>query len=144
MPALTLFGSFTTKPLAGDDFQIVCLILGSYRAVQLLCILPLIGVVLSDRYLGKDLIANGYPEWCPQWLETKDPRDPDGGSRSMALTVNDYVSSEDTIERKNFMANFVIVAVVYLMVDTGWILATWGVASVGTPTQPMGRDKYLR
>jgi len=41
MPALTiykgkLFGTLTTRPLAGDDLQIVCIILGTYRLIQLM------------------------------------------------------------------------------------------------------------
>ena len=35
MPALKIFKNFTTKPLAGDDLQIVCIVLGVYRAIQL-------------------------------------------------------------------------------------------------------------
>lgn len=34
MPALTVFRHFTTKPFAGDDLQIVCLVLGAYRVIQ--------------------------------------------------------------------------------------------------------------
>ena len=41
MPALTiykgkLFGTLTTRPLAGDDLQIVCIVLGTYRLIQLM------------------------------------------------------------------------------------------------------------
>jgi hypothetical protein len=35
MPALTIFRNFTTRPFAGDDLQIICLVLGSYRCIQL-------------------------------------------------------------------------------------------------------------
>lgn len=36
MPALKVFNNFSTKPLAGDDFQIVCIVLSAYRVVQLM------------------------------------------------------------------------------------------------------------
>ena len=36
MPALTVFRTFTTKPFAGDDLQIVCAVLGTYRFIQLM------------------------------------------------------------------------------------------------------------
>ena len=31
-----------------------------------------------------------------------------------------------------------------MCMDVAWILMIWGAASVGTPTQPKGRDDYLR
>jgi hypothetical protein len=36
MPALTVFKNFNTRPFAGDDLQIVCLVIAVYRAIQLL------------------------------------------------------------------------------------------------------------
>jgi hypothetical protein len=35
MPALTVFGNFTTRPFAGDDLQLICIVLAAYRGIQL-------------------------------------------------------------------------------------------------------------
>ena len=48
------------------------------------------------------------------------------------------------ITRSKFDATFIILAVLFMCIDVAWILMIWGAASVGTPTQPKGRDDYLR
>ncbi len=35
MPALTVIGNLTTRPFAGDDLQLMCIVLAAYRAIQL-------------------------------------------------------------------------------------------------------------
>jgi len=138
MPALTVFKNFTTKPLAGDDFQIVCVVLSFYRAIQLVCLIPLIVNSMVERFNGTDLIVNGKADYCPQWHEAFDNRED-----YLVGTVDEYRANYD-ITRSNFGRWFLVTAGVYAGVDIGWILAVWGCASIGTPTQPRGRDEYLR
>ena len=38
MPALTVIRHFTTKPFAGDDLQIVCIVLAAYRVIQVMSV----------------------------------------------------------------------------------------------------------
>jgi len=37
-----------------------------------------------------------------------------------------------------------LIAISYLVVDFAWIAMTWSSSSIGTPTQPMRRDQYVR
>ena len=39
---------------------------------------------------------------------------------------------------------FIIASVLYSIIDIALSMATWSAASVGTPTEPRGRDKALR
>ena len=72
MPALTIFRNFTTRPFAGDDLQLICFVLGTYRFIQLLCLIPIVIITLIDRFKGQDLLYNGYGRWCPQYELTSE------------------------------------------------------------------------
>ena len=48
-----------TSPLAGDDFQLICIVLGFYRAVQIVCLVPLIINDVIRLYNGSDLNVEG-------------------------------------------------------------------------------------
>ena len=42
------------------------------------------------------------------------------------------------------MSEFVVLSSIFLVVDISWMVMVWVATSVGTPTQPKGRDEYLR
>ena len=100
------------------------------------CIIPMIIASLVSRFRGEDLVINDYPHWCPQW------HDQFGDGDFLILTVSQY--ADNKIQRSKFAMAFNVLASIYAALDLGWILALWGAASMGTPTQPGGRDKYLR
>lgn len=104
------------------------------------CIIPIIVKVFADRFQGRNLLLDGYAYWCPQYQEVFDY---DRGA-DFVLTVDDLEGDGVKVTQKTFMASFIIVAAVYTFVDFSWLLSVWGAASMGTPTQPRGRDEYLR
>lgn len=59
MPAFKILGNWKTSPLAGDDFQLICIVLGFYRAVQIVCLVPLIINDVIRLYNGSDLNVEG-------------------------------------------------------------------------------------
>ena len=59
MPAFKILGNLKTSPLAGDDFQLICIVLGFYRAVQIVCLVPLIINDVIRLYNGSDLNVEG-------------------------------------------------------------------------------------
>ncbi|KAL7425505.1 hypothetical protein ACHAXH_000036, partial [Discostella pseudostelligera] len=129
MPALTIFRHFSTKPFAGDDLHLVIFVLGAYRVIQAICLVPLFIRTLLLQYSGEDLLVNGFPIWCSQaedyWNEPQ-----------MILTVTDYEDRQ--IERNTFLEAFVFLSCAFLAVDISWLVMVWAATSVGTPTQPKG------
>ena len=59
MPAFKIFRNLNSSPLAGDDFQLICIVLGFYRAIQLVCLVPLIINDIVRLYNGSDLHVEG-------------------------------------------------------------------------------------
>jgi hypothetical protein len=133
MPALTIFRNFTTRPFAGDDLQLICFVLGTYRFIQLLCLIPIVIITLIDRFKGQDLLYNGYGRWCPQYELTSE-------NEFISLTYDDRLK----VSRPKNQYVFTALACIYMLIDIAWMFALWSAASVGTPTQPKGRDRYLR
>ncbi len=134
MPALTIFRNFTTRPFAGDDVQLLCFILGTYRFIQLICLVPLAILTLITRFQGQDLLYDGYGRWCPQYKLTSE-------NEFITLTYEQPLS---LISRPMKQYIFVTVASVYMIIDIIWMFALSSASSIGTPTNPKGRDKYLR
>jgi len=145
MPALKLFGcgknnrGFTTRPFAGDDLQVICALFGIYRIIQLACILPFWVKLYLYRFHGQNLIGpDDIPSWCLNPLEayafsTEEIKDTHQ-ENAMKFTTSMLVP----------FALFLIVSLIYTFLDMGLSLAIWSAASVGTPTEPKGRDKALR
>mmetsp|Transcript_20169 Transcript_20169/g.46254 ORF Transcript_20169/g.46254 Transcript_20169/m.46254 type:complete len:995 (-) Transcript_20169:24-3008(-) len=141
MPAFKILGNLNTSPLAGDDFQLICIILGFYRTIQLVCLVPLIVNDIVRLYNGSDLYVEvdgeTYGPWCPQYDEFN------------KLHGSFIVISEDQFEkyslsRNSFSRLFIISAGVFMAIDIGWILCLWNFASIGTPTNPGPRNVFLR
>lgn len=103
------------------------------------CIIPLTIRWFVERHNGRDLVINGYSNWCPQWDEAFND-----SSNFMVLTVEGFFESDEEITTRRSSRLFLVLALVFTGLDVAWILATWGAATMGTPTQPMGRDEYLR
>ena len=60
----------------------------------------------------------------------------------MVQTLADY--KERRISRNTFLQEFVVMSCAFIVLDITWMVMVWVAASVGTPTQPKGRDEYLR
>ena len=78
---------------------------------------------------------NGYPVWCPQ-------SQPYWDNPTVVQTLADY--KERRISRNTFLQEFVVMSCAFIVLDITWMVMVWVAASVGTPTQPKGRDEYLR
>eukprot|EP00579_Thalassiosira_antarctica_P010681 CAMPEP_0201912116 /NCGR_PEP_ID=MMETSP0903-20130614/2870_1 /ASSEMBLY_ACC=CAM_ASM_000552 /TAXON_ID=420261 /ORGANISM="Thalassiosira antarctica, Strain CCMP982" /LENGTH=1009 /DNA_ID=CAMNT_0048447001 /DNA_START=24 /DNA_END=3053 /DNA_ORIENTATION=- len=138
MPALVIFRKFTTRPLAGDDMHIACLILGFYRAVQFICLCPLWIKFYLRRVKGEDIYVNELPPWCDQY-EHYSFYIEDGQLPILKEEIGnaDYKSG-------SFLDEFLFNSVAYFFYDVAWIIMVWNSASIGTPTEPMRRDVYIR
>ncbi|KAL7535163.1 hypothetical protein ACHAXR_006312 [Thalassiosira sp. AJA248-18] len=140
MPALTIFNKpkFTTRPFASDDMHIVCLILSLYRAVQFVCLVPLVIKYYIQLATGGDIIINGVPSWCDQYLYYYNFTYEDGEIPIFKEDVEVEYKSD------TFWEEFIGNALFYFAIDVAWIILVWRSASIGTPTQPFSRDIYIR
>lgn len=101
------------------------------------CLLPLIIDGLIKRIRGSDIIINGYYDWCPQHSV--------GESAAFIVGTRDEQQLKNLeITEDRFGMVFTIMTTIFVFIDFTWILCVWSAASIGTPTQPMGRDEYLR
>ena len=136
MPALVIFRNFTTRPFGGDDLHIVCLILGLYRLIQFICLVPLCIHYYLRRIRGEDIYVNGIPPWCNQY-----------NTREILLFYVEDLESNGMITsftRNNFGLLFTFLAIIYFAADITWICMVWSASSLGTPIETNERDGYLR
>ena len=55
----------TTRPFAGDDFQLLCILNGAFRLVTLVCTIPVWVKIFDYRLRGEKLYGSGgRPSWC--------------------------------------------------------------------------------
>ena len=82
------------------------------------------------------MIINGIPHWCAQYENVSfEP-----GSPVPILKGNFEIEYyEDP-----FIEVFLTPAVAFFCVDVAWLIMVWHSASIGTPTEPMRRDVYIR
>ncbi len=78
---------------------------------------------------------NGYPIWCSQYQPIKE---------SNILIMSAQVLEEQNISRSESDSKFTYLSLFFLILDMSWLVMVWVATSVGTPTQPKGRDEYLR
>ena len=78
---------------------------------------------------------NGYPIWCPQYKSIQE-------SNILVLTVQ--VLEEQHISLNTSLSEFTYLSSFFLILDISWMVMVWVATSVGTPTQPEGREEYLR
>ena len=107
------------------DFTIICS-----------CLVPLLINAIIKRFNGLDLIVDGMGPWCEGYVLHNDQND------FFIMTVDQYENLD--IHRNSFTQAFVILACIFMAMDVAWITMVWVAATVGTPTQPVGRDDYLR
>jgi len=138
MPALVIFRKFTSRPLAGDDMHIACLILGLYRAVQLICLLPLWVGYYFQRVKRGNILVDGVPPWCDNF-ESPATFGEDGQPPRFKEEIGNVDYDSNSAEAI-FLGN----SVAYFLYDVTWMIMVWNSASVGTPTEPMRRDVYIR
>jgi hypothetical protein len=74
--------------------------------------------------------------WCEGYELHNDQND--------FLIMNVEQRENYNITRSTFSQTFVVLACIFMAMDVAWIMVVWVAATVGTPTQPMGRDDYLR
>lgn len=137
MPAITILGKLTTRPFASDDMHIACMILGVYRVIQFICLFPILAVFVFDQVKGNGLIINGVPSWCTQYHEFN--------STYEGVEVPIFKEQIDIEYAPDYWwEDFVGNALVYFLLDVVWLIMVWRSSSIGTPTEPMSRDKYIR
>ncbi len=89
------------------------------------------------------------PYWCPQYKELK---------KSITTPIfAEQIAAFSDVEDNAFLSQVssfedgtgpyiygMIIAIVYFGINISWLCMVWSAASIGTPTEPDGRDKYLR
>ena len=99
------------------------------------CLVPLLVKTVLDEINGRDYLMNGYPIWCSQYQPIKE---------SNLLVMSAQVLEEQRISRNKSGSEFTFLSSFFLILDMSWLVMVWVATSVGTPTQPNGRDEYLR
>ena len=136
MPILAIFPGLTTAPFASDDLHIICLILGVYRAILLLCLIP----ILIEFYIRPSYVytIDGIPEWC-----TNSQTITFAGKFGLipVYPPSTVASQVSWYDRENA---FVQTSLAYFLIDVAWLIILWASASIGTPTRPRSRDAYVR
>ena len=102
--------------------------------------------------LTHSLIAqriNGVPYWCPQYIELKNSITTPIFAEQIAafsdVEDNTFLSQVSSFEDGDGPYIYgMIIAIVYFGINISWLCMVWSAASIGTPTEPDGRDKYLR
>ena len=89
------------------------------------------------------------PYWCPQYEELKKSISTPLFAEQIAAFRNVqnelFVSQVSSFEDGTGPYIYgMILAIVYFGINISWLCMVWSAASIGTPTEPDGRDKYLR
>jgi len=88
------------------------------------------------------------PYWCPQYEELKKNMSTPIFADDIAIfnVQSDLFLSEVSVyeDREGAYIYGIVTAVVYFGINISWLCMVWSAASIGTPTEPDGRDKYLR
>lgn len=84
---------------------------------------------------GGDLLIDGIPIYCPQF-----------NSLVFNITVLENLDESGRLDSSfmSYSIDYTALASVYLLADIAWIVMLWSASSIGTPTEPMRRDKYVR
>lgn len=108
------------------------------------CILGLIIMAWMGIARGDEILINGIPFRCPQFDDFQ--FNFTYVSLLHASNSTNATAVTDTIEIDHVGVTnvYISVASIYLVGDMAWIIMVWSAASIGTPTEPMRRDKYLR
>ena len=89
------------------------------------------------RVKGGDLYINGVPPWCDDYSSLNFV-----GKDGLIPIFKEEVDL-DFIVNTTF-ASFISNALAYFLLDVAWMVMIWSSASIGTPTEPMRRDVYIR
>ena len=147
--------SLTTRPLAGDDFHIVCILNGAFRIISLVCTLPVWVLIFQVRLSGTEMMINDQPFWCRSseevdlWTLYVSPP-----VEQLQNVVNgtSFGPIEEDIDdvTKHQLRSMVIpfslyltVSLLYNILDMVLSLAMWNAAAIGTPVEPRGRERAL-
>lgn len=106
------------------------------------CLAPFAVHKFWRRTHGKSIWINGIPPWCPQYPDLSEL---EGGGIFLFrenIGSGGTVYSIETDDGPIFTA--VGVALIYFAISICWLCMMFSATSLGTPTQPERRDKYLR
>ena len=90
------------------------------------------------------------PYWCPQYKELKENLTSPIYYAGEVADFSKFRNGPFTPRVSSFFDGDgpwiygMVIAVVYCGINISWLCMVWSAASIGTPTEPDGRDKYLR
>lgn len=87
------------------------------------------------------MLINGVPSWCSGYKEYYEEA-MDDVSYKLGSLVN-AIPIQRTPD-DYFWDEFLTTAVTYFITDVTWLIMVWMSASIGTPTVPHRREKYIR
>lgn len=122
------------NPKSREPSNIVCAPLLFFR-----CTVALVIIDFFRRVKGKDIVVDGVPSWCTNY---EDPYEYEGLLYLPAFLEDGQ--TEVGYRTDNGLSPFVQDSIIYLIQGFFWLVAMWRSASIGTPTEPGKRDKYVR
>lgn len=117
------------------------------------CIVPFWVKLYLFRLKGRNFVdPDGTPSWC---ITEADPlqiiavqsisnNDTDSDSSNPIENGDSLSFSDDSKLMIIAFTYFLVISFLYNVIDIALSMAIWSAASVGTPTEPRGRDKALR
>lgn len=137
MPSMYVFGRLQTRPFGSDDLQLPCIICGIFRVLQIFCTFSLWIFLIVRKWRGGGAATKS--RYCGKF---------DGDGRLLAgLFTNSTepdVEEHGGMDGRKWLYAYVVTSFSYMIMDLALLVAIWKAASVGTPTQPRGREKFLR
>uniref|UniRef100_A0A7R9ZAK0 sn-1-specific diacylglycerol lipase n=1 Tax=Pseudictyota dubia TaxID=2749911 RepID=A0A7R9ZAK0_9STRA len=136
MPSMHIFRRVQTKPFGSDDLHLVCVLFGIFRVLQLICIAIIWLWLVVRKYRGD--ASGNRPRYCDEFRD---------GGRLLVPSRNSTEPSDEVHggkDGKKWLFSYVTSSFAYVVMDMALLVAIWKAASVGTPTQPFGREKFLR
>lgn len=117
------------------------------------CILPFWVKLFLYRLYGHEFIGpNGQPSWCiDPILTVVFSTDTDRNLQKDSNFTIDDVIQEDRRNTSDYgksmmipFSIYLIISLIYTIIDMALSFAIWSAASVGTPTEPRGRNQALK
>lgn len=139
----------TTRPFAGDDFQLLCILNGAFRLVTLVCTIPIWVKIFEYRLHGEKLYdSGGRPTWCRDeeidpWGLYMSPTSINSQTWVDASSVTDDVMKHQMRQMVVPFSLYLTVSLLYNILDIILSLAVWNAAAIGTPVEPGKREPAL-
>ena len=102
------------------------------------CLCPLWIRYYLGRVNNGNAYVNGLPPWCDQYEQYS------FSVEDSQLPILKEVIDNADYKPDTFQDDFFHNSIAYFFIDVAWMIMVWASSSIGTPTEPMRRDVYIR